>query len=310
MINSGETVHSAVKAAVKSLRTWLGKNRDDMKQQLLGEDDLFYVHLVLKKVPDSTKMGPRAIELPYPLYAGEAREVCLFLKDKDDAEYKANKEKVKQDRSTGVTKIMGLSKVRTNYKSFESRRQLCNSYDLFLADDRIVDALSKLVGKAFFKSKKKPIAVRLRGKNWIDEIHKVKRQTHYYMAGGACLSIKAARTTFEEEQVEENVMTVIRAAARAVHGKWQNVQAIYLKTKESAALPVYNSLPDIPLKISSGLDTSKPRETSKASGAPAADPKTKKTKRKIKKRHSRVTSDVGGSGKKKRRLSEQAKEVK
>ena len=42
--------------------------------------------------------------------------------------------------------VVGLSKLRTKYESHEAKRQLCNSYDLFAADERILPSLPKLLG--------------------------------------------------------------------------------------------------------------------------------------------------------------------
>mmetsp|Transcript_15100 Transcript_15100/g.61818 ORF Transcript_15100/g.61818 Transcript_15100/m.61818 type:complete len:90 (+) Transcript_15100:523-792(+) len=50
--------------------------------------------------------------------------------------------------------VLGVSKLKARYKTFESKRQLCDSYDLFLADDRVLPLLPKLLGKQFFRSKK------------------------------------------------------------------------------------------------------------------------------------------------------------
>lgn len=47
--------------------------------------------------------------------------------------------------------VVGLSKLRTKYESHEAKRQLCDSYDLFLADERIVPSLPKLIGTAGMK---------------------------------------------------------------------------------------------------------------------------------------------------------------
>lgn len=37
---------------------------------------------------------------------------------------------------------------RTKYESHESKRKLCNSYDIFLADERVLASLPKLIGAA------------------------------------------------------------------------------------------------------------------------------------------------------------------
>ena len=42
--------------------------------------------------------------------------------------------------------MVGVSKLRTKYESHEAKRQLCNSYDMFAADERILPSLPKLLG--------------------------------------------------------------------------------------------------------------------------------------------------------------------
>jgi hypothetical protein len=50
--------------------------------------------------------------------------------------------------------VIGLAKLRANYKQFEAKRKLSSSYDLFLSDARILPILPRLLGKSFFKKKK------------------------------------------------------------------------------------------------------------------------------------------------------------
>lgn len=60
--------------------------------------------------------------------------------------HKAAKLRVKQQKVAGVAKVIGVSKLKGKYEPFEAKRQLCNSYDLFVADDRVVPSLPKLIG--------------------------------------------------------------------------------------------------------------------------------------------------------------------
>jgi ribosome biogenesis protein UTP30 len=50
--------------------------------------------------------------------------------------------------------VVDLSKLRKKYKAFEVKRQLCNSYQVFLADERILPMLPKNLGKSFFSRNK------------------------------------------------------------------------------------------------------------------------------------------------------------
>jgi hypothetical protein len=44
--------------------------------------------------------------------------------------------------------LITLALFRSNYGSHEARRQLCSSYDLFVADERILVLLPKLLGES------------------------------------------------------------------------------------------------------------------------------------------------------------------
>jgi ribosome biogenesis protein UTP30 len=50
---------------------------------------------------------------------------------------------------------------------------------------------------------------------------------------------RAARNSFTAEQCAENIAAVIEGALEHIPRKWSNVQALHLRTAESAALPIY-----------------------------------------------------------------------
>ena len=47
-----------------------------------------------------------------------------------------------------------MAKLKTHYKSYESRRQLVVMYDVFLCDNQIYHILPRLLGKEFYRKKK------------------------------------------------------------------------------------------------------------------------------------------------------------
>jgi ribosome biogenesis protein UTP30 len=145
--------------------------------------------------------------------------------------------------------IVGTSKLRTKYESYEAKRNLCRQFDLFLADDRVLPSLPKLIGKTFFRRKKQPIPIDLTAADLEAQMCKARECTCLILSGGSCLSIKVARASFSVAAAVANVEAVIAAAAKHVPKKWGNVQAIFLKSADSVALPVYQSLPDRSHKI-------------------------------------------------------------
>ena len=53
---------------------------------------------------------------------------------------------MRQEKLAKVAKVIGLSKLKSKYESHEAKRNLCAQYDIFLADDRIIPLLPKLLG--------------------------------------------------------------------------------------------------------------------------------------------------------------------
>lgn len=234
-----------VRKAVTALKRYAGQQ--EAGADLLDDDEFFYLMISLKKShPDKRSDKPIRIPVPHPLYDFEGADICLFVKDdKTGAGHKAAKKKVALYSSkAGITKVIGTSKLKTKYESHEQKRNLCRQFDLFLADDRILPSLPRLIGKQFFRKKKQPIPIRLTAKDWDAQFSKARRCTVMFLSGGSCLSIKVARASFAEAAVMDNVAAVLSAAVAAVPRKWANVQALFLKTADSVALPVYQSVPD------------------------------------------------------------------
>lgn len=240
-----------VQKAVVALVKYSGKNKVASNNLLEEEDDLLYLTLALKKTPNAARKDkPIPLSIPHPIFKFAESEVCLLVKDTSGEGHKAAKKKVKAiEGTTGITKVIGISKLRTKYESHEAKRQLCNSYDLFLADDRVLPSLPKLVGKSFFKKKKQPIPVDLRKKDWVAQVKKACCCTYLIKSGGTCLNIKVGLTSFAPKEVVENVRAALEQAVKHIPKGWNNVQSLFLKTAESAALPVYQTLPAAPTKF-------------------------------------------------------------
>jgi ribosome biogenesis protein UTP30 len=239
-----------VKAA-KSLIKFVGKKATE-SNSLFEEEELLYLQIALKKMPQQPRKDkPMALALPHPIYSSEGQDVCLLVKDAPEGKGgKAAKARLAAlDKNGGVAKVLAASKLRTKFESYEAKRKLCASYDLFLADDRLLPALPKLLGKSFFKKKKQPIPVDLRKADWGAQISKALAATYMYPGSGTSVSIRVARSGFEPRAVAENVAAALAAAVGHIPKKWANVQGVFLKTTDSVALPLFQALPDAPQKL-------------------------------------------------------------
>ncbi len=166
----------------------------------------------------------------------------------------------------GVAKIIGYSKLRANFKAHEARRRLCASYDLFVADDRILPLLPKLLGKSFFKKKKQPIPVDLTRADWSAAVKKATAGTYLFTSGGGCSAVRVARAAQPAAEVAANCCAAAAGVAAAVPRGWSNIRAMYLKTSASVALPIYTALPD-------ASEAAAPAALAAAAAAKAAKPK-------------------------------------
>ncbi|KAI3687733.1 hypothetical protein L1987_81435 [Smallanthus sonchifolius] len=243
-------------AAVDALLKWKSKQTDSHTSQLLPQDDFIYLILTLKKIPQKgVRTNPNKIPLPHPIISPE---LCLIIYDrpKSNLSSESAKKKIKSD-GISVTKVIRFSKLKTDYKAFESKRKLCDSYDMFFADKRIIPMLPKLLGKQFFKKNKLPLGVDLSHKNWKEQIERGCSCGLLFVRTGTCCVIRVAKVSMERDEIVENVRAAVDGVVRFVPKKLGGVRSLHLKVSDSVALPLYQSLPDVKLKIEGEANTNK-----------------------------------------------------
>ncbi|XP_010525092.1 PREDICTED: putative ribosome biogenesis protein C8F11.04 [Tarenaya hassleriana] len=241
-----------VENAVKALLRWREQKSKDEKPQLLEQDEFVYLFVTLKKIPRTSRTNPFRIRLPHPIIntSVDSPEICLIIDDrsksgisKEDAMKKIKSEDIP------ISKVIKLSKLRTNYRPFEAKRKLCDSYDMFFADRRVIPLLPRLLGKKFFKSKKIPVPIDLKHKNWKEQLEKACGSAMFFMRTGTCSVVKVGKLAMESDEIGENVIATVNGVAEIVPSKWKSIRSLHLKLCESLALPMYQSVPDLKLKI-------------------------------------------------------------
>jgi len=234
--------------AIKALYAWMKKEKKGGKGGLFdGEDgdDFFHLTVSLKKTQPVRKDKPIGIRISHPLYDLEDAESCLIVKDIAGEGKKAAKAKIQEGSVLGVTKVLRVSNLKKKFATHEQKRQLCRDYSLFLADTRILPLLPKLLGKTFFKKKKQPVPVVLKGNSskWKENIEEAIGSTYVHLTGGSCFTVRIGRTaTQKPAQVLDNLLGVAKKLAEMDSiGKWKNIQRLYIKTSQSVALLIYSS---------------------------------------------------------------------
>ncbi|CAA6661319.1 unnamed protein product [Spirodela intermedia] len=265
--------------AVDSLLKWLRAQTAVRKPQLLEHDEPLRLVLSLRKIPGKGRTNPYLISLPHPLHplsGPGAAEVCLIADDRPSAPATpaAAEERIR-DEGIPVSEVITLSGLRADYKAYEARRKLCGSYDIFVADRRILPLLPRLIGNQFFKKKKQPLPVDLSRKGWPEQLRRCLASATLYIRTGTCCQLDVGRGSQGREEIIDNVIAAIEGSLP------------YIPFDESVALPIYRALPEMGFKIET---YQKPL----VKGAGEEDFAKKDGMKKKKKKRESETKEMGG----------------
>ncbi|XP_054795909.1 uncharacterized protein LOC129301371 [Prosopis cineraria] len=234
---SGKISPKTVEQAVRSLLRWRKSKSEDEKSKSLNQEDEFcYLVLSLHKIPHKDRADTYKILLPHSLLS-EFSQLCLIIDDrrKKGLNKEETQKKIKSE-NIRVSNVLKLSKLKSDYRSTVAKRELCDSYDMFFADKRVIPQLSSLLGK-----KKIPVALDLKNKNWKEQIEKACSSTLLCLRTGTCCVVRVAKVSMERDEIVENVVAAINGIAEVVPSKWGNIRSLHLKLLESLALPIYQN---------------------------------------------------------------------
>merc|ERR1712187_487090 len=163
----------------------------------------------------------------------------------------------------GITKVIGIDKLRRNYKTLELKRKLADAFDLFLCDLPIAEMMPKLLGQAFSRKKKMPLPVRLRIADPEYNLQKVIKGTPLKIPLGPCLTIRIGRVGMPAEELVANAAAVVAHTVNHLRQQDNPVQSITLKTTDSPALPIWRR----PRPVGAFLDLKKYHSDASSSAA-------------------------------------------
>ncbi|KAA6407038.1 MAG: ribosome biogenesis [Lasallia pustulata] len=254
------------------------ETESDTKNLLAGDDDssdeadpshnepIWLVLATKKHIVDKKRLKPGKIHLPHSLNGAASSTICLITADpqrpfKDTIAHVSFPTAL----SSRVTRVIGISKLKARYKTFETRRQLLSEHDVFLADDRVITVLPKLLGKIFYSGSKRPIPVSLEPYKQKDaagkrqaapknpdtkpiappaqvarEIERTLSCAQVHLSPAATTSVRVGLAHFSPEQVADNVEAVVTGMVEKFVTKgWRNIRAIHIKGPNTMALPIW-----------------------------------------------------------------------
>lgn len=256
------------KSATK--KTLIGDNDSDDENASLSNEAVWLILTTKKHVVDKNRLKPGKISIPHSLNSSPSLSICLITADpqrgvKDivaDSSFPP-------ELSSRIDKVIGFSKLKSRYQSFETRRQLFAEHDVFLADERIITRLVPTLGKIFYKSSKRPIPIRIAEIEKVDgkrvkkdpkkkptkdersasfaaplvvakEIERTLSCAPVQLAPSTTAAIRVGSSNFTAQQLTENIAAVVNGMTEKFVAKgWRNIKAIHVKGANTMAMPIW-----------------------------------------------------------------------
>lgn len=252
---SEDSVRKAVNALLKwKKKTLLLHSESDHENALHEEeeedeeegDDFVYLSITLKKIPPRDRtLAPHRIPLRHSLLSQDysALNLCLIVDGKRITSELAHKV-LKAQGIPYIKQILKISKLKSDYKSFESKKNLYDSHDVFFATKSAIPLLPAVLGRVFYKKKRKipvPVDLRADGSNWKEEIERACNSSLLCLGSGTCSAVRVGRWGITEgKEIMENVFEAIDRVLQIVPKKWGGIKCLHLKFSDSVALPIYD----------------------------------------------------------------------
>ncbi|KDQ25503.1 hypothetical protein PLEOSDRAFT_31764 [Pleurotus ostreatus PC15] len=203
---------------------------------LPGKEQNVWLVVTVKKMAPSHKIKPVKIPIKHPIVDPRTTPICLITKD-PQREYK---DLLEEKGIKFISRVVGISKLKGKFKPYEARRMLLKENGMFLADDRIIPILPKLLGSKWFQAKKQPIPVSLARKDLKGELERAISSTYMHQNQGTCTSIKVGTLSQKPTQILANIKTALPAVISAIKDGWDNIQSLHIKTNSSVSLPIWS----------------------------------------------------------------------
>ncbi|KAI9372921.1 ribosomal protein L1p/L10e family-domain-containing protein [Aspergillus egyptiacus] len=257
--------------ATTTKKTLIGDNDSDSDAEdtPMHNEAVWLVLTTKKHVVDKNRLKPGKISVPHSLNASPSLSICLITADPQRSVKNIVADpSFPEHLSSRIEKVIGYSKLKDRYKSFESRRQLLSEHDVFLADDRIVMRLVRTLGKVFYKSSKRPIPVQIAQIDKVDgkrvkkdpkqkkgddepsafagpaivakEIEKALKSAPVQLAPATTAAVRVGSSNFTAEQLSENIEAVVKGLTEKFVTKgWRNIKALHIKGANTMAMPIW-----------------------------------------------------------------------
>ncbi|CAH8543449.1 unnamed protein product [Schistosoma margrebowiei] len=227
------------------------------------------VHLVVV----SKLSIPKIIRVNLP-HRSKNLSICLIVKDFRKDDYERTTESWKRRWNMDLKKselshldapevtFLPLRELKVAYQTFAAKRRLAATFDIFLADKRIVHRLQNKLGKAFYQevSGKFPIPTSFSNNNLVDTVRRQLHTSLFVIRGnGTTDSLIIGDDLFSSFEIKENVISVCeKICSEWPGGGMANIRSIYIQSS-GISIPLYYDETEAPLTTISEKLSSLPK---------------------------------------------------
>lgn len=220
---------------------------DRQKNKIFEDEKPIFAEIHSMKI-QNTKGNVRFV-LPHSTVASTG-EVCLVTPDikkgrKHDHEPTIDRweEILRKEGVTGVKTVLPVRQLKVEYDQFELKRRLLTQHDFIMVDTRVLNHVSHILGKMFFKKHNMLVPVRINEeKNLKKSIDIGLRTAILRLSEGETSTITIGHTAMSKEKLKENIIALVHQLQTKFPGGEANIRAISLKLPLSVSLPLYLTL--------------------------------------------------------------------
>ena len=206
----------------------VGEQKKKESANSLLEEDTAIEMTITYLVDGKRKNTPCVIHLPHSLFSVEDGDNAILIVRDNDIVTKAI---LKEYPIKGLEKVITISKLRKTFERYKQKRDIVKSFTRFLCDERVISMVPSILGKAISASKKQPIPISMNSKPEIltRRINKALSSTSLFVNWGSVSNIKVGKVSFTEEQLLENIRSVLEAVQKYV--KPHSIQRLCVKVE-------------------------------------------------------------------------------
>jgi len=148
---------------------------------------------------------------------------------------------IQEKKVPNVVELLSIVRLSKEFRGYEKMKNLFDSFDAFICDDKYVDKLTRILGKKF-KFFKYIVPIRVTSKRICTNVINARDCVPLYLIPTKRLMVKIALTSMNVEDIMENILKSINYIVSKIPKKWKNVKSLGLKTPSSIELPFYPKL--------------------------------------------------------------------